>query len=177
MSLIGLCCIAVIAVWTAPDPEYTIETAYGDRFTVRCDTFLHKNLLYCAEGDGKLYMQLRTEPEPEDIVCVCDTSELRAYTVDGCFIYNAGDGFRLFEGIDGSTEEIARLVRTKLLSDYMIFKNNTKYFLDDPLYREETREMLTKLVSGSSDGLYGYGFVPDAEDAAPIREKAGDFLL
>ncbi len=164
-------------IWILPSDEiYTVETEYGDTFTVRTD-FMHKTSL--EHRRSGLNIRINHEITAEDLTALCHSSELTVYMVDCFAVYDSGDGFKLFKGDLAENAALTQLIKQNLLSGDDFFRRNTEYFLNDRYFHDETVYMLKTLISGNSeydDELARYGFKPDSGFNESIRGVARRWL-
>jgi hypothetical protein len=178
--IVIICCILLVfglrAILYAPPPDYTIETEYGDSFSVFFDGFSQKSRLY-YEHNGSESIVVKHKISKDEIVGLCNDPDLTAYKVDGRVLYDFGNGFSLFDGKLETNTQLIQVIKQNLLSDFRFFKKNTPFFLDNEKYKGEISDMLSKLIADEYDELIKYGLNIDDKTQISLMQEYARSLL
>ena len=179
LIIIGLCYASfwgLRAILYAPPPDYTIETEYGDRFSVFFYGFSQESTLY-EEHNVSERIVVKYRITEDDIKGLCNDPDLTAYKVDGRVLYDCGNGFSVFDGKLETNAQLTQVIKQNLLSDFRFFKKNTPFFLDNEKYKGEINDMLSKLIANEYDELIKYGLNTDDKIQISLMQEYAKSLL
>lgn len=156
--------IHLLFLWSLDSVDrYTIKTQNGDKFKAVAEQHdLHHMNCTVSSTNSDMELYFTNKIEDEDFESLEHTDDLTVYNIWGHVIFDDGSGFEEFDdsNID-KKPEVAEIVKGKLLSDYINFKVNIRYFLKSSKYQKETEKMIQKIRQEKYDELEKYGLTED----------------
>jgi hypothetical protein len=166
----------------------TIETEYGDKFSIIYDDYMHK---WSINDNSRFHLTFKHDITEADFVGIWNTPELKSYILaDGIIIFRRADsegdkgvdegfdeGFKKFDGNFSENEDMIPVVRSVLFRNSYLLETYLPYFFEK--FPTETQKALQNFTEKEYELLSEYGLtsdvISDTDTINYMSEKVKEF--